>query len=589
MRNFCLYMYFSIMLLIFSFILTFASLYFLYVDYSLMLDWEFLSINSCSMVMTFFMDWMSLMFSGAVFFISSMVVFYSSSYMSSDVYSIRFLFLVMMFVLSMFLMIMSPNMISILIGWDGLGLVSYCLVIYFQNYKSYNAGMLTLLTNRLGDVAILISIAWLMNYGSWHFMYYFFLLEGWSVYLVFLIILAGFTKSAQIPFSSWLPAAMAAPTPVSALVHSSTLVTAGVYLLIRFSNLFLFFNCQLLVLISLMTMFMAGLGACFEFDLKKIIALSTLSQLGLMMSILFLGLPLFSFYHLLTHAFFKALLFLCAGLIIHCMSDSQDIRHMGGVINYLPLTCACFCISNFALCGVPFLSGFYSKDLIVEFYSFEGMNLLFYLIYFVSIGLTSCYSMRLVYYCLSNGVSYYVCQSYSEDLSMNISMYTLTFMAIISGSFLGWLIFPVPGVVFLSFFMKFMSLIFVLLGFWLGYEVSEFNLGVLPFSNLYYSTSFFFGSMWFMPSMSTYFLYPLVFFWFYVIYTSMSTYFLYPLGYKLSMYLVNSMDSGWGEKVISNYSLIFYSKFSQVGGFYQLNSFKLFLGTFFLTVIIFVI
>nr|YP_002970614.1 NADH dehydrogenase subunit 5 [Laccotrephes robustus]ACJ69528.1 NADH dehydrogenase subunit 5 [Laccotrephes robustus] len=563
--NFCLYKYFAFILFFFSMIFGLLSLFFLCSDYFFLLDWEFISLNSCSMVMTLVFDWMSCLFSGVVLFISSMVVFYSSSYMAGDLYSSRFLLLVLMFVLSMFMMIMSPNMISILIGWDGLGLVSYCLVIYFQNYKSYGAGMLTILTNRIGDVAILLSIAWMLNYGSWHFIYYTYLFENWGIYLLFLLVLAGFTKSAQIPFSSWLPAAMAAPTPVSALVHSSTLVTAGVYLLIRFSNLFLSVDCWFLVLVSVMTMFMAGLGASFEFDLSKIIALSTLSQLGLMMSILFLGFPVLAFYHLLTHAFFKALLFLCAGLIIHCMSDSQDIRHMGGIVDYLPLTCACFCISNLSLCGMPFLSGFYSKDLIVEVYSMQGINLFLYLIFFISIGLTVCYSMRLVYYCLSNGTNYYSCQCYSEDYTMNFSMVFLSFMAIVSGSLLGWLIFPIPHVVVLSFSLKMMSIFFVFLGGWLGYELSFYNYNFSLFSMNYYFTSQFLGSMWFMPKFSTYM--------------------LYSPGLFISNNFVKVMDSGWGESVFSNYSLLLFMLLSKFNIYVQYNSFKLFMSSFFFVIV----
>uniref|UniRef100_A0AAU6PCE3 NADH-ubiquinone oxidoreductase chain 5 n=1 Tax=Diplonychus sp. TaxID=2977879 RepID=A0AAU6PCE3_9HEMI len=564
MINMCLYELFSLILFIFGFFFFFFSLILLYNNYSIFLDWEFLSINSCGMTMTILFDWMSTMFVSFVLFISSMVIFYSSSYMAADLYKKRFLFMVLMFVFSMFMMIISPNMISILIGWDGLGLVSYCLVIYFQNYKSYNAGMLTVLTNRIGDVAILLSIAWMLNCGSWNFLYYVYDYTNWAVYLLILVVLAGFTKSAQIPFSSWLPAAMAAPTPVSALVHSSTLVTAGVYLLIRFSPIFGNFNCWFLALIGLMTMFMAGLGASFEFDLKKIIALSTLSQLGLMMSILFLGFPVLAFYHLLTHAFFKALLFLCAGLIIHCMSDSQDIRHMGAVSYHLPFTSTCFCISSLALCGLPFLSGFYSKDMIVEMYSMEGGNLFFYLIFYVSIGLTVSYSMRLVYYCISDGANNYVCQNYFEDFKMTFPMIFLTLMAIFSGSALCWLIFPYPNVIILPFFTKIFALIFIGFGAWLGYELSLYYCGLSLFSLNYYFTSVFSGSMWFMPKFSTYM--------------------MYASGLKLSSSFVNVLDMGWGEKVVSNYSLLFFSRLSQLNNYLQANSFKLFMISFFLMI-----
>lgn len=181
------------------------------------------------------------------------------------------------------------------------------------------------------------------------------------------IVIAAITKRAQIPFSAWLPAAIAAPTPVSALVHSSTLVTAGVYLLIRFSPAL---NGSLeqkgLLLLARLTIFIAGLGANFETDLKKIIALSTLSQLGVIITILAIGWSDLAFFHLLAHALFKALLFICAGSIIHRVGDYQDIRVMGRMVKFIPLRVARINLANLALCGTPFLAGFYSKDLVLE-------------------------------------------------------------------------------------------------------------------------------------------------------------------------------------------------------------------------------
>ena len=183
------------------------------------------------------------------------------------------------------------------------------------------------------------------------------------------------TKRAQIPFSAWLPAAIAAPTPVSALVHSSTLVTAGVYLLIRFrAALAGTFTQTVLLLLAGLTIFMAGLGANFETDLKKIIALSTLRQLGVIMRILALGWADLAFFHLLAHALFKALLFICAGSIIHRAGDYQDIRMIGGLVNYIPLSVISINLANLALCGTPFLAGFYSKDLILEIAFFRPLN-----------------------------------------------------------------------------------------------------------------------------------------------------------------------------------------------------------------------
>nr|YP_009694501.1 NADH dehydrogenase subunit 5 [Eurydema liturifera]QEI26486.1 NADH dehydrogenase subunit 5 [Eurydema liturifera] len=556
-----LYKFWSVILLVLSSIFMYFGLVFLYDNYSILLDWEVITLNSSYLSMSIYLDWMSLLFMGSVLFISSMVILYSSSYMSADLFKVRFLFVVLLFVLSMMFLIISPNLISILLGWDGLGLVSYCLVIYYQNVKSYNAGMLTILSNRIGDVSILIGIAWLFNMGSWNYIYYLSYLDfDISFWLLNLIILSAFTKSAQIPFSSWLPAAMAAPTPVSALVHSSTLVTAGVYLLIRFSELLYIYNLDFFLLISCLTMFMSGLAANFEYDLKKIIALSTLSQLGLMMSVLFMGFSSCAYFHMLTHAFFKALMFLCAGLIIHSMNDSQDIRHMGNLITCIPFTCSCFCISNLSLCGFPFLSGFYSKDLALEYMTYNYTNFYIYMLFYLSVGLTVCYSMRLVYFCFSNSNGLMVSVNYSEDYIMLISLVLLTIMSISSGSILGWLIFPYPYILCFPLSLKLLPLLFVFLGGWLGYTLSLMYNYDNIFGMYYNYMIEFLGNMWFMPNFSTYMIYDKSF-----IYSKMSYSF---------------MDSSWGEYIISgsfpntvNYLSSFYS-------LYQNNSVKIYLISF---------
>lgn len=254
----------------------------------------------------------------------------------------------------------------------------------------------------------------------------------------FFIVLAAITKRAQIPFSSWLPAAIAAPTPVSALVHSSTLVTAGVYLLIRFNPLILDkFVGQFLLLFSGLTMLISGLGANFEFDLKKIIALSTLRQLGLIIIILSIGFPKLAFFHLLTHAVFKALLFICAGSIIHNLSNCQDIRIIGGLVINMPLTVTFFNIANLALCGVPFLSGFYSKDLIIEISSFYYINYLIFIIYYFSVGLTVRYSFRLIYYTIVNDFNIRCCHNLRESITIILmSKFILVLFSLISGAIL---------------------------------------------------------------------------------------------------------------------------------------------------------
>nr|QIH30311.1 NADH dehydrogenase subunit 5 [Flavoperla sp. YZD-2020] len=485
-----------------------TGFYFIMNNLVYFIEWEVVSLNSGSIVMTLLFDWMSLIFMGFVLFISSLVIYYSEEYMAGDYNINRFILLVLMFVLSMMFLIISPNLISILLGWDGLGLVSYLLVIYYQNVKSYNAGMLTALSNRIGDVALLLAIAWMLNFGSWNYVYYLevakFSLE--MKIIGSLVVLAAMTKSAQIPFSSWLPAAMAAPTPVSALVHSSTLVTAGVYLLIRFNALLVGVSLgEFLLLFAGLTMFMAGLGANFEFDLKKIIALSTLSQLGLMMSILAMGFPVLAFFHLLTHALFKALLFMCAGAIIHNMKDSQDIRFMGGLVVHMPLTSSCLNLSNLALCGMPFLAGFYSKDLILEIVSLNYLNFFSFMLYFVSTGLTVCYSLRLVFYSMSgefNSSSLHPLND--EGWVMSRGMLGLAFMAVLGGSMLSWVLFPSPVMICLPFALKTLALIVSVLGAWMGYELAQFSLSFNLQSLRHQMMVVFLGSMWFLPFISTY-------------------------------------------------------------------------------------
>nr|YP_010987376.1 NADH dehydrogenase subunit 5 [Nemurella pictetii]WOL43219.1 NADH dehydrogenase subunit 5 [Nemurella pictetii] len=481
---------------------------FLMYDQVYFIEWEVLSMNSGAVVMTFLFDWMSLIFMGFVLFIASLVIFYSQEYMAGDLHLNRFIALVLMFVLSMMFLIISPNLISILLGWDGLGLVSYLLVIYYQNVKSFNAGMLTALSNRIGDVALLLAIAWMLNFGSWNYIFYLECsMNSTEMQIIgILVLLAAMTKSAQIPFSSWLPAAMAAPTPVSALVHSSTLVTAGIYLLIRFNVLLVGTKLgSFLLLIGGLTMFMAGLGANFEFDLKKIIALSTLSQLGLMMSILAMGFPKLAFFHLLTHALFKALLFMCAGAIIHNMKDSQDIRFMGGLVVQMPLTSTCFNLSNLALCGTPFLAGFYSKDLILEIAALSYINAFSFFLYFFSTGLTVCYSLRLVYYTMSGDFNVFSLHPLNDEgWVMLRGMLTLSFGAVLGGSLLSWGLFPTPSMICLPFVLKTLALSVSVVGGWVGYELAKFSLNYELQSLRFHFFSSFAGSMWFMPFISTY-------------------------------------------------------------------------------------
>nr|WBV74578.1 NADH dehydrogenase subunit 5 [Timomenus komarovi] len=510
----------------------------LWQDTSIGIEWEILHFNSTSVIMFVFLDWMAWSFLSTVMFISGCVLIYSDEYMKGDKFLHRFVGLVVLFVISMLFLIVSPNLLSMLLGWDGLGLVSYCLVVYYQSAKSYNAGMLTALTNRVGDVMLLMSAAWWLSSGGWNYIFYAFgegvpLNPHLSVVGV-LILVAAMTKSAQIPFSAWLPAAMAAPTPVSSLVHSSTLVTAGVYLMIRFHGALGINVNRSLILLAGLTMLLAGLGANLEMDLKKIIALSTLSQLGLMMTILGMGFPVLAFFHLITHALFKALLFMCAGVYIHVMGNNQDVRWMGGVGQHMPMTSACFVLANLALCGCPFLAGFYSKDAILDTALVEPLNTTGLFLFFVATGLTAGYSTRLVAMALTSNYKGKPLMNWGDsNWGMLIPMGLMAGMAVMGGSLLAWGTTPTPPIVILPLPLKGLtmgvvlggSLFGVLVGSWFFNPNRPTWLGS-GWSSIGLKT--FAGDMWFLPKVSSVGLIRL------------------PLG--LGNLYFFSLDQGWSEK-----------------------------------------
>lgn len=278
-------------------------------------------------------------------------------------------------------------------GWDGLGLSSYLLVIYYRRAKANNSGIMTVLTNRAGDGLILIRIAYLITIGNWNLLFY--RINKFPSVLIILLIAAACTKRAQIPFSAWLPAAMAAPTPVSSLVHSSTLVTAGVYILIRHGEIFLLnFVSPFLIITGASTIVIARTRALFETDLKKIVALSTLRQLGIMVLRLGLGAIMIRFFHLLGHAFFKALLFLRAGAIIHSSKDYQDLRLAGNSSHALPITSGFTLVARFSLIGAPYMSAFFSKELVLEIILVLNINSMAYHVILLGVGLTAIYGRR---------------------------------------------------------------------------------------------------------------------------------------------------------------------------------------------------
>nr|BDQ43493.1 NADH dehydrogenase subunit 5 [Metaphire sieboldi] len=456
------------------------SIYMMLSNKTTLIEWTLFNISSTPIMMTIIIDPTGTMFSSTVLLISANVLQFSTIYMKEDKFIDRFTVLVLLFVLSMNMLIFFPHLMILLLGWDGLGLVSFILVIYYQNPKSLAAGMITALTNRIGDVMLLLSIAWTLNQGHWN------ILHMWETesltWQVAAILLAAMTKSAQMPFSSWLPAAMAAPTPVSALVHSSTLVTAGVFLLIRFYPFLsstIWFN-QLLLLIAVSTTTMAGLSAMTECDMKKIIALSTLSQLGMMMAAMGLGMVNLAYFHMITHALFKALLFICAGTLIHSHMHSQDLRLMGNITTQMPTTTSCFMLANMALCGAPFMSGFYSKDMIVESSVFYSNNLIMLIIIMLTVSLTSFYTMRFSLTTIWGPSNSGPFTHLEEGNSLTTPMLVLSSMSIISGAALVWIMPMNQEHMVMTTSMKTMPMVMVALGLLLAWIMNTYQMKYAP-------------------------------------------------------------------------------------------------------------
>ena len=464
--------------------------------FEIIIEWEIIKISSSVIYLTFIIDSTALYFIRLVRLVSGSVIIFSSSYIISEKFFSRFIFLVFMFIMSIFLLILSPNIISLLLGWDGLGVTSYLLVIFYQRNKSYNAGILTALTNRLGDVGLLVSISLIIYIGSWSYVFINTTDKIFSQILVYLIIISACTKRAQIPFSAWLPAAIAAPTPVSALVHSSTLVTAGVYLLIRINLIIIEINIRkFLGTLGILTIIIAGITAIVEIDIKKVIALSTLRQLGIIIIILGIGNPVLSFFHLISHAFFKAILFICAGLIIHRIKDYQDIRKIG--FNYLNinLSVSIIIIANIRLCGLPFLSGFYSKDLIIEIVIIKGKNIFLFFMLILGTSLTVIYSCRLNFLISLNFIKTESLYNIRENANLIIlGIFFLAPISVTGGLIISWNIMSINKIIFLPFWMKSFVLLLI---------VASLISYLYIFNNIQYLYKsiyiWFFSNMWFIP------------------------------------------------------------------------------------------
>lgn len=396
MTSFYFHLSWFFFLLFFLLSISLAFLYFFASSQSILFYFPVFDLRSIDLSVSFIFDTYSFSFLIVVTLISSVIMIYSYSYMSPYSKSLVFLWLTVLFVLSMLLVIRMSNLFFIMLGWDGLGLISFFLIVYYQNQSSITSGFFTLIINRIGDCFFLLTISLFLlrretlSFDSSQF----------NNFLSLLLCLTFMTKRAIYPFSPWLPMAMAAPTPISALVHSSTLVTSGLFLIIRFSYFIYSFPAlnSVILTLSIFTSFYAGINSLVETDLKKLIALSTLSHLGFIGMSFFSGLLILSFFHLLVHALFKSLLFMCIGDIITNLSHSQDVRYLSDGISFTPFSCIVMMTSILNLLGVPSLRGFFSKDIILESlnYSFSSSTVVF--VVYLNLFFTYFYSYKLFYY-----------------------------------------------------------------------------------------------------------------------------------------------------------------------------------------------